>query len=60
MADKTKLCPFRKTTVYNGNTNYDTVDVSAVEDFLPCIGEECAAYYKNMFLDTDECRLLER
>ena len=42
------LCPFKKETIYN--TTLGGTVTSTEENFMECIGEECAAYKRITYI----------
>lgn len=55
-----KLCPFRKTTIYDNREdalNYNFPH-KATEEFEECVGEACMAYKYISLIQTDACYLI--
>ena len=67
MDNEVKLCPFRKTVLYedwdrssefSGDVyGYAYLPRTSSETFLPCLGEACAAY-NNHYLSQSKCLLI--
>ena len=66
---KDRLCPFRKQTVmvdYRLSGNGGVVNTEYGENFLPCIGKKCAAYWSDTItktglthpIEVDGCKLI--
>lgn len=64
MDNQTKLCPFRKEVFYDTWTQQiygaqfsGQLPMGSTENFMPCLGEACAAY-NNHYLSQSKCLLI--